>query len=86
MKADKFGREYAIDTDAAVIDDVALELSQCVTQNVIMQEALREAWAIFDKLGSHQSDEQRVAVIHSPEFASAAYRVRTAMLRTARKA
>ena len=43
MKADKFGREYAIDTDAAVIDDVALELSQCVTQNVIMQEALREA-------------------------------------------
>ena len=84
MTADKFGAE-ANDQDVA-IDDVALALSQCVTQNDIMSEALREAWAIFDRLGEHQSDEHRVAVIHSPEFASATYRVRTAMLRTARKA
>ena len=85
MTADKFGAEYAKYKDMS-IDDVALELSQCVTQNAIMSEALREAWAIFDRLGEHQSDEHRVAVIHSPEFASAAYRVRTAMLKTARKA
>ena len=83
MTADKFGAE-ANDQDVA-IDDVALALSQCVTQNDIMSEALREAWAIFDRLGAHQSDEHRIAVIHSPEFASAAYRVRTAMLRTARE-
>lgn len=83
MTADKFGAE-ANDQDVA-IDDVALALSQCVTQNDIMSEALREAWAIFDRLGAHQSDEHRIAVIHSPEFASAAYRVRTAMLRVARQ-
>lgn len=83
MTADKFGAE-AKDQDVA-IDDVALALSQCVTQNDIMSEALREAWAIFDRLGEHQSDEHRIAVIHSPEFASAAYRVRTAMLRVARQ-
>ncbi len=80
MKADKFGREYDR------LAEVAQALEQEFARHEIMLEALREAWAIFDKLGSHQSDEQRVAVIHSPEFASAAYRVRTAMLRTARKA
>ncbi len=51
----------------------------------IVSEALRESWHVFDKLGAHQSDEQRIAVIHSPEFASAAFRVRTAMLRVARQ-
>lgn len=84
MTADKFGAEYDKDLDVA-IDDVALALSQCVTQNSIMQEALLEAWEIFDKLGSHQSDDSRLAILHSPEFSSAAYRVRTAMLKTARE-
>jgi hypothetical protein len=85
MTADKFGREYAkypesVTTDAATSESVWSE------HRDVMREALREAWAIFDRLGEHQSDEHLVAVIHSPEFASAAYRVRTAMLRTARKA
>jgi hypothetical protein len=84
MTADKFGAEYAKYKDMS-IDDVALELSQCVTQNAIMSEALREAWAIFDKLGAHQSDDNRLSILHSPEFSSAAYRVRTAMLRVARQ-
>jgi len=79
INADKFGSEYAQD-QTAVMDEAAQELEQ----RAIMREALREAWSIFDKLGAHQSDEHRIAVIHSPEFASAAYRVRTAMLKTAR--
>ena len=80
MTADKFGAEYAKYQDVA-IDDAAHDREQIA----IMSEALRESWAIFDKLGAHQSDEHRIAVIHSPEFASAAYRVRTAMLKTARE-
>ena len=80
MTASKFDVEYAKDQAA-----VMAEATQALEQRAIMREALQEAWAIFDKLGSHQSDEQRIAVIHSPEFSSAAYRVRTAMIKTARK-
>ena len=79
IDATKFNREYAQD-QSAVMDEAAKALEQ----HAIMLEALREAWSIFDLLGSHQSDEQRVAVLHSAEFASAAYRVRTAMLKTSR--
>ena len=84
MKADKFGSEYAKYPEP-VITDAATSESVWSEHRDVMREALREAWAIFDKLGAHQSDEQRLAVIHSPEFASAAYRVRTAMLKTARQ-
>jgi len=80
LTSDKFGREVA-KAQAAVMDEAA----QAFEQLAIMREALRDAWAIFDRLGSHQSDEHRIAVIHSPEFSSAAYRVRTAMLRVARQ-
>ncbi len=75
MNATKFVREYAQDQ---------AEAAKALEQHAIMLEALREAWSIFDLLGSHQSDKQRVAVLHSAEFASAAYRVRTAMLKTSR--
>ena len=81
MGANRFDREYAKD-QAAVMDEAA----QALEQRAILREALREAWMIFDQLGAHQSDEQRLAILHSPEFASAAYRVRTAMLKTARSA
>ena len=80
MKADKFGSEYAQFADAVVV-----MVDQEFDERAVVNEALREAWSVFDKLGSHQSDEQRIAVIHSPEFASAAFRVRTAMLRVARQ-
>lgn len=79
MNATNLGREYAQD-QAAVMD----EATQALEHRSILIEALREAWAIIDKLGSHQSDEQRIAILHSPEFSSAAYRVRTAMLKTSR--
>ena len=48
-----------------------------------MREALVEAWSIFDQLGSHQPDDKRLAIVRSGEFASAAFRVRTAMMKTA---
>lgn len=80
INADKFGSEYAQD-QTAVMDEAAQELEQ----RAIMREALREAWSIIDQLGAHQSDEQRLAILHGPAFSSAAYRVRTAMLKTARK-
>ncbi len=51
----------------------------------IVSEALRDALAIFDQLGAHQSDEHLIAVLRSPEFSRAAYSVRMAMLKTARK-
>lgn len=54
MTADKFGREYAQD-QSAVMDEAAKALEQ----RAIMREALRDAWAIIDKLGAHQSDEHR---------------------------
>jgi hypothetical protein len=79
MTADKFGREYAQD-QSAVMDEAAKALEQ----RAIMREALRDAWQIFDQLGAHQSDDQRLSILHSPEFSSAAYRVRTAMLKTSR--
>ncbi len=53
-------------------------------ENVFLREALREAWRIFDRLGAHQSDDARLAILHSPDFASAAYRVRTAILKACR--
>jgi len=81
MTASKFGHEY--DQDQA---DVMSEATQALEQRSILIEALRESWAIFDKLGAHQSDDNRLSILHSPEFSSAAYRVRTAMLKTSRNA
>jgi len=81
IDATKFDREYAQD-QAAVMD----EATQALEHRSILIEALREAWAIFDQLGAHQSDDQRLSILHGPEFSSAAYRVRTAMLKTARAA
>jgi hypothetical protein len=75
MTANKFDREYAKD-QAAVMDEAAKALEE----RAVMREALSEAWHIFDQLGAYQSDAHRLEIVHSPEFSSAAYRVRTAML------
>lgn len=86
MTANKFHREYA-QTKADVMADAAQELrnrDQASEERAVMRAALSEAWAIFDMLGSHQSDDDRLLVLHSPNFESAAYRVRTAMLKLAR--
>ena len=80
MTETKFDREYAKDQTA-----VMSEATSALEQRAIMREALCEAWKVFDQLGAHQSDDSRLAILHSPEFSSAAYRVRTAMLKTARK-
>lgn len=45
------------------------------------EEALRQAWRIFDALGEHQSDEDRLAILRSQEFALTANRVRMAMIK-----
>ncbi len=81
MTDTKFDREYAKYQTA-----VMSEATSALEQRAIMREALQEAWAIFDQLGAHQSDDQRLSILHGPEFSSAAYRVRTAMLKTARAA
>ncbi len=80
MTSDKFNKEYAQFADA-----VLAMVDQEFDERSIVNEALCEAWKVFDRLGAHQSDDSRLAILHSPEFSSAAYRVRTAMLKTSRK-
>jgi len=48
----------------------------------ILREALQEAWKVFDALGAHAPDDDRLSILRSSQFSSAAYRVRTAMLKT----
>ena len=38
------------------------------------EEALRQAWRLIDSLGEHQSDEDRLAILRSQEFALTANR------------
>ena len=45
------------------------------------EEALRQAWRIFDALGEHQTDDERLAILRSQEFALTASRVRLAMIK-----
>jgi len=45
------------------------------------EEALRQAWRIFDALGEHQTDDERLAILRSQEFALTANRVRMAMIK-----
>ena len=47
------------------------------------EEALRQAWRIFDALGEHQTDDERLAILRSQEFALTASRVRMAVLKIA---
>ncbi len=51
-----------------------------------LHEALRDAWLVFDALGQHAPDEERLAYLHGHEFSSAAFRVRSSMLSTNRLA
>jgi len=46
-----------------------------------VEEALRQAWRLIDSLGEHQSDEDRLAILRSQEFALTANRVRMAMIK-----
>lgn len=49
-----------------------------------MREALQEAWRIFDRLGQHAPDDDRLAILRGADFSSAAFRVRAAMLKAQR--
>ena len=80
MNADKFGAEYA---PASGVEDEA-EFLSLVDTIAILREALQEAWRVFDALGAHAPDDDRLAIMRSSQFSSAAYRVRTAMLKTRR--
>ena len=44
-----------------------------------VESALRQAWRLIDSLGEHQTDDQRLAILRSQEFALAANRVRLAV-------
>jgi NADH:ubiquinone oxidoreductase subunit F (NADH-binding) len=91
MSADNFGAEYA----TAPAFDVPYPAKQCACQTTAavdhlreqiatLEEALREAWRVFDSLGAYQSDDAKLAVLSGHAFSSAAYRVRTAMLKVQR--
>lgn len=82
-EATKFGAEYS---DPIVCDEMteftAGQRDSLREAVATMKEALHEAWAILDALGAHQSDDERISVLRSHQFSSAAYRVRTAMIKT----
>ena len=92
MSADNFGAEYA--TAPAFDVPYPQRACNCTTaavdhlreQIATLEEALREAWRVFDSLGAYQSDDDRLAVLNGHAFSSAAYRVRTAMLKVQRGA
>lgn len=99
MSADKFSAEYALSDEMAEFTasqtgafEVPYQRACCCSSGdsdlreaaKIMREALQEAWLIFDALGVHQSDDDRLSILHSPKFSSAAFRVRAAMLKTNR--
>ena len=91
MSADKFGAEY----ERSPAFDVPYPARSCGCettaavehlreQNDCMREALAEAWRVLDTLGAYQSDDDRLAVLNGHAFSSAAYRVRTAMIKVGR--
>lgn len=91
MTASKFGEEYkrspafevpypARSCGCATTDAV----ENLREQNECMREALSEAWRVFDSLGAHQSDDAKLDALNGHAFSSAAYRVRTAMLKIQR--
>ena len=101
MTASKFGAEYALSDEMAEFTasqtgafEVPYPRACCCSSGdsdlreaaKIMREALQEAWLIFDALGVHQSDDDRLSILRGPKFQSAAYRVRTAMIKTQRVA
>jgi hypothetical protein len=89
--ATKFGREYeqrVCDEDCAEFLSGAQRDEQTVAALLeaakTMREALQDAWLIFDRLGQHAPDDDRLAVLRGADFASAAFRVRAAMLKSQR--
>lgn len=51
-------------------------------QFALMREALQESWLIFDVIGTLTDDAQKLDVVHSAAFSSAALRVRSALIKT----
>ena len=92
MSADKFGAEYAtapafdVPYPQRACNCTTAAVDQVREQNECMREALQEAWRVFDALGAYQSDDDRLAVLNGHAFSSAAYRVRTAMVKVGRSA
>ena len=101
MTASKFGAEYALSDEMAEFTasqtgafEVPYPRSCCCSSGDAdlleaartMREALQEVWLVMDALGAYQSDDDRLSILHSPKFSSAAYRVRTAMIKTQRVA
>ena len=92
MSADKFCAEYAAQAFDVPYQDrscgcaTTVSIEKLREQNDCMREALAEAWRVLDTLGAYQSDDDRLAVLNGHAFSSAAYRVRTAMLKVQRGA
>ena len=91
FNASKFGREpeqLICDEDCAEFLSGAQRDEQTVAALLdaakTMREALQEAWLIFDRLGQHSPDDERLAILRGADFSSAAFRVRAAMLKAQR--
>lgn len=82
VDATKFGAEYSAVVSDEMAEFTAGQRDALREAVATMKEALHEAWAILDALGSHQADDERLSILHSHQFSSAAYRVRTAMIKT----
>ena len=91
--ATKFNREYEgtrqlCDEDCAEFLSGAQRDEQTVAALLeaakTMREALQEACRIFDRLGQHAPDDDRLAILRGADFSSAAFRVRAAMLKAQR--
>ena len=73
MSADNFGAEYEQRQPstfripaARITDDGAADHLR--EQIATLEEALREAWRVFDSLGAYQSDDAKLAVLSGHAF------------------
>ena len=71
-EASKFGRE----PEFASHDDQLREFSKR------LRGACKDAWQLMDALGHHADDQTKLAILHSTDFATAAYSVRSALILT----
>ena len=78
------GQPFVVPYPASKCSCATDDREELVDTIKILREALQESWQVFDALGAHAPDDDRLSILRSSQFSSAAYRVRTAMLKTRR--
>ena len=78
------GQRFCVPYPARECSCAADDREELVDTIRILREALQEAWLAFDRLGALAPDDERLVVLRGNQFASAALRVRAAMLKTHR--